>query len=263
MRNTYRSEDNHAYWTKRWDSIPADIASVELDRYPTKYAIRTIGESRGKILEAGCGAGRVLRFFHDKGYDIHGFDFVETAVAKLKSVDDSLNVSVGDIRNLNYSDHEFDFVLAFGLYHNLSEDLGQAIQETVRVLKKDGRLCASFRADNLQTRISDLLADYRSNKVSCSTRSKVFHKMNLTKNELVAIFSENGIDVETVEPVVNMPIFYKFRIFRSETQKNFNEHSGRVHGYQLSKVGRLIQKLCMVLAPNQFCNIYLLTGKPL
>lgn len=263
MRITYRSEDNLAYWTKRWDSIPADSASVEIDRYPAKYALRTIGDNRGKILEAGCGAGRVLRYFHDRGYDIYGFDFVETAVGKLISEDPSLKVSVGDIRKLKYPDNDFDYVFAFGLYHNLTDDLGLAIRETVRVLKNGGKLCASFRADNIQTRISDLLADIRSRKTPKDSHSQVFHKMNLTRRELVEVFTNNGIQVETIEPVINMPIFYKFRIFRSHAQKDFDEHKGRVHGYKLSKFGDVLQKICMSVAPSQFCNIYLITGRPI
>ena len=33
---------------------------------PQKYALKTIGDSKGTILEAGCGVGRLLRYFKGK-----------------------------------------------------------------------------------------------------------------------------------------------------------------------------------------------------
>ena len=261
MRITYRTEDNFDYWTKRWDAIPADKASVDENSYPAKYAIEMVGKNRGRILEAGCGAGRILRYFHDRAYDIEGIDFIESAVKKLKTEDPSLKVSVGDIKRLSFSDNEFDFVLAFGLYHNLDNDLDLAIRETCRVLKDGGRLCASFRADNFQTRMSDRLAARRSSVDRSKPQKQLFHKLNLTRKELKEVFEVNGVNVESVRPVVNMPIFYKFRMFRSKVQKDFDEHSGRVNGYQLSVLGNTLQKICMRFVPNQFCNIYLLTGR--
>ena len=47
---------------------------------------KPLNQQNGSILEAGCGAGRILRYFHDLGYDITGFDFIEVAVEKLKEL---------------------------------------------------------------------------------------------------------------------------------------------------------------------------------
>ena len=78
MRITYRSHDVKNYWADRWANIPADSAMTNEDVYPLKYALQTVKHKNGHILEAGCGAGRILRYFHDRGYDIHvaqGVDF--------------------------------------------------------------------------------------------------------------------------------------------------------------------------------------------
>ncbi len=72
-------------------------------------------DKAGKILEAGCGAGRILRYYHDRGYDIIGIDFIDVAISKLKEIDPTLQAEVGDITSLGFADQSFRYVLAFGL----------------------------------------------------------------------------------------------------------------------------------------------------
>ena len=70
MRETFRSLDNFDYWEKRWESIETDDAMVNKDKYPLKYTLETIKLNNGnqKILEAGCGAGRILKYLNDFCY---------------------------------------------------------------------------------------------------------------------------------------------------------------------------------------------------
>lgn len=255
MRITYRYADNKDYWTKRWADIPADKPMENHDAYPLKYAEMTVTAKDGPILEAGCGAGRILRYYHDHGYDITGMDFIPVAIEKLKAIDPTLKAEVGDITRLRYPDQSFQYVLAFGLYHNLENGLEQAISETYRVLKKGGSVCASFRADNIQTRLTDWLTERRTKDKS---GPKSFHKMNLTRGEYVALFTKAGFVVDRVMTVENMPILYKFAAFRARDHKVFNENKGRKEGYRLSPIGNLLQRTLMKAAPAQFCNIYVL-----
>jgi SAM-dependent methyltransferase len=244
------------YWVSRWDDIPVDAPMENVNVYPLKYAAQTVLRKGGRILEAGCGAGRILRYFHNNGYDIEGIDFVDVAIAKLASADKSLKVSVGDITNLAFADGEFDYVLAFGLYHNLEHGLDRAVAETFRVLKSGGSVCASFRADNLQTRVSDWHADRkRGRKANAELK---FHKINLTRNEFEALFRKAGFHINFASPVENMPFLYKLRFFRASGHKVFDENRARTEGYRLSGFGRLLQWAMMRFWPNQFCNVYVL-----
>ena len=262
MRKTYRASDVKDYWQKRWDAIPADTAMSNTDKYPLKYAIQTIGSDKnGKILEAGCGAGRILRYYHNLQFRISGFDYIETAISKLKEADASLDVSTQDICSLSYEDESFKYILAFGLYHNLENGLDKAISETHRVLLRGGRVCASFRADNIQNRINDYLSD-RNSKLPRSHQTN-FHKLNLTSQEFKRIFTRNGFKIISFSPVENMPLLYKFRLFRSQNHKVFNESLGRVQGYRLSLFGTIIQNLLMTFFPSQFCNIYVVIAEKL
>lgn len=261
MRITYRSANNKDYWTKRWDDIPADAPMENLGVYPLKYAQMTVKNKEGKILEAGCGAGRVLRYYHDRGYDILGFDFIDVAISKLKEIDPTLQAEVGDITNLRFPDQSFRYVLAFGLYHNLERSLDKAIQETHRVLEKGGLVCASFRADNIQTKLTDCLADRKAKNKGGESKTRAFHKMNLTRSEYEQLFTRAGFAIEFIGPVENMPILYKLAIFRSAGHKQFDENKARAEGYRLSWFGQRLQNFLMRFFPDQFCNIYVLIAR--
>ena len=260
MRITYRKANNKEYWTKRWADIPADRPMENRDVYPLKYAEMTILANDGPILEAGCGAGRILRYYHGRSYDIVGIDFIDVAIEKLRQIDRGLKVEVGDISNLRFESCSFKYILAFGLYHNIEHGLDKAVAETWRVLQKGGRICASFRADNVQTLLTDWLAGYRARK-HADGEPRTFHKINLTQAEYCALFKNAGFEVEAIYPVENMPILYKFRFFRAASHKLFNENLARKEGYQLSSLGRACQRLLMRMFPYQFCNIYVLIAR--
>ena len=261
MRITYRTRGVKEYWAARWEEIPADEPMENLGVYPLKYATMTVRDKAGRILEAGCGAGRILRYYHGRGYDISGIDFIDAAISKLKEIDPTLQVEVGDITNLRFVDQSFKYILAFGLYHNLEHGLDKAIQETHRVLEKGGMVCASFRANNIQTKLTDWLADRMAKRRCGENTTQFFHKMNLTRSEYEQIFTRLGFTIEFIGPVQNMPILYKFVIFRSAEHKQFDENKARVEGYRLSWFGQRLQNFLMRISPDQFCNIYVLIAR--
>lgn len=261
MRITYRTRGVKEYWAARWDDIPADAPMENSGVYPLKYAQMTVQDKTGKILEAGCGAGRILRYYHDRGHDIIGIDFIDVAINKLKEIDPTLQAEEGDITNLKFADRSFRYVLAYGLYHNLEQGLDKAISETHRVLEEDGLVCASFRADNIQTKLTDYLADRNAKKRGSENKTRAFHKMNLTRSELGQLFTRAGFDIDFVGPVENMPILYKFAMFRSSDHKEFDENKARMEGYRLSWFGQRLQNFLMRFFPDQFCNIYVLIAR--
>ena len=165
---------------------------------------------------------------------------------------------MGDITNLRFADQSFKYVLAFGLYHNLEHGLDKAIQETHRVLEKGGMVCASFRADNIQTRLTDWLADRKAESKGGENKTRAFHKMNLTRSGYEQLFARAGFAIDFIGPVENMPILYKFATLRSAEHKRFDENKARMEGYRLSWFGQRLQNLLMRFFPDQFCNIFVL-----
>ena len=258
MRVTYRRHGgSRDYWERRWTQIPADIGNLNLDRYPGKYAQPVMHRANGMVLEAGCGAGRVLLHYHRSGMPIIGMDFIETACAKIRAADPTVPLNVGDITRLPFPDKRFGAVLAFGLYHNLESDVTMAIRETKRVLKTGGLLCASVRMDNIQNRIVDWLAERNQPKLG----ELAYHKGNYNRREFSDMLTASGFEIEQIEYVVNMPLAYKFRILRHRTHRKFDEHVARGDGYRLSWYGAVIQNILIALFPKSFCNIMVTTAR--
>ena len=252
MRITYRSHGgSRPYWEKRWAQLSADAGKLKIDRYPGKYAEMIMRSVDGEVLEAGCGAGRVLLHYHRLGRRIVGMDFIETALTKIRKINSSVPLFAGDVTHLPFCNERFSAVLAFGLYHSLERDIDLALGETRRVMKENGMLCASVRMDNIQNRIVDWFAD-RGTDIE---NNVYFHKVNFTEKDYRRMLAASGFAVESIEYVENMPLLYKFAIFRHASHRKFNEHLARGEGYRLSWYGSALQRLLITISPRSFCNV--------
>lgn len=257
MRKTFRYKNNYNYWHERWDKIGVDESMVNQNAYPLKFAHLLIkNDKHNYILEAGCGNGRLLRYYHERNFKVVGIDFIQVAVDKIKKADKSIKVIQGDIFDTPFPDQKFKYVLAFGLYHNIENDVKRALLETNRIMTKGGLICASFRADNIQNRIIDslFLKRFKGDK-----SKKYFHKSNYKKSELKKLFESANFSVSKIETSTNMPFLFKFKILRG---KNFfDEEDGRKNGYKLNFFGTLINSFLMKYLPDQFCNLYIVYGE--
>lgn len=258
MRVTRRTDSPDVYWTRRWQGLHADEPMSNEDNYPLKHVLAAmrVAPFEFPILEAGCGTGRLMRYLHQTGREVVGFDFVQEAVDSISTADSSINVTRQDVRELDYADNSFGLVTAFGLFHSLPEGAARGLEEIRRVLVPGvGVMVMSFRADNLQNWLIDVLWTMKSFKRGVRRSDLRFHKQNLRKKELVQIVESSGFLVERVEPEQNMPFLYKFRFFRSRPQKNFDESVARSEGYKLSSFGKSLQGFLVALFPYQFCNV--------
>ncbi len=260
MRISYRHKHNSDYWEERWSNVSIDAPMHNVDSYPLKYAEIAISNKPGAILEAGCGPGRIVKYYHNAGYKITGIDFIGSIIERLKQESPELDLEQADIRKLRFASGAFKYILAFGLYHNLETGLEQALSETARVLEPEGRLCASFRADNIQNRIVDKLAD-RKKAPTAKTSEKKFHKINFTEKEIIKFIEDANFTIEHIYPVENMPLLYKFSLFRHRDHKVFNEALGRKQGYKLNFPGSIIQNALLRFFPKQFCNVFVVIAR--
>ena len=263
MRISYRAHGgSHDYWQRRWDGVAVDSGEINVDRYPGLYGERVIMGARpdGPVLEAGCGAGRVLRHYHEHGVPIIGLDFIASVLAAIHREDPGIPMAAGDIAKLPFPDATFSAVLAFGLYHGLEKGLKEAMADTRRVIKAGGVLCASMRLDNLQNRETDRIADRKAGQ-KASSGPRRFHKLNLTSTEFKALVSSANFKVEAVDYVENMSFLYKFPALRHASQKVFRESEARGAGYRFNLAGDALQRTAMTLAPAQMANLAVITAR--
>jgi len=135
-----------------WDKI-ANIYAKK------KYFGRSLFEEEKKILnklikkdelilDAGCGAGRHVRFLSSKGFSVVGLDYSKKMIFNAKKLMNGLYV-IGDIRELPFKDSVFDTTICLGNTIGSVEDveifLEKIINEMKRVTKNN--LIIEFRSN--------------------------------------------------------------------------------------------------------------------
>jgi len=102
------------------------------------------------VLDCGAGGPRPpLALFHEWGYECHGIDISQSAIDSATSFTAehglSLNLKIGDMRNLPYDNESFSFVYTQNsICHLRKEDQKKAIDEMLRVLRPSGILYVDF-----------------------------------------------------------------------------------------------------------------------
>ena len=98
-----------------------------------------------KILDAGCGNGKNIKYFNDK-CEIVGIDNCNNLV-KL-CIEKGYNVLYSDIRNTIFDDNYFDYIISIAVIHHIDSEEGRlkAINELIRILKKNGKLLITLWA---------------------------------------------------------------------------------------------------------------------
>lgn len=105
-----------------------------------KRCLESLINCSGKVLEIGCGAGRMVKNlkFHCPNIEIYGCDISYQAIHKaLRDTQQGANFAVADVQNLPYVDESFDIVVGFDIIEHVP-NVRRTIAETYRVLKKRG-----------------------------------------------------------------------------------------------------------------------------
>ena len=122
----------------------------QLEHITTMHYIHQYAKAGAKILEIGAGTGRYSIALAKEGYDVTSVELVESNLEVLKKNSSDLkNIAAyqGDALDLsNFEDNQFDVTLLFGPMYHLydSRDVHKALEEAVRVTKKDGIVLIAF-----------------------------------------------------------------------------------------------------------------------
>lgn len=102
----------------------------------------------GKILDAGCAAGRDSKVFKDNGYDVTGVDISQGLLQIASAHNPNITFTVGDFRNLPFEDASFDGIWSHAslLHMETQSDVSSSLAEFSRVLKPGGALHVLVKA---------------------------------------------------------------------------------------------------------------------
>ena len=93
------------------------------------------------VLEYGCGIGRWVSFFKQKGCIWHGVDISDEMLSIAKKLSENISLNKTVENQIPYPNKSMDFVYSITVvHHNPHEIQGKIISEMCRVLKKGGYL---------------------------------------------------------------------------------------------------------------------------
>ncbi len=190
------SADNPEFWAAHWAGIDirktlnaarkkylGDYANVFLNHLPKD----------APILEAGCGYGRYVLALQSHGYDVVGVEFSDETVQWARQSAPDLNITVGDILNLDYPDGYFGACISLGVVEHFREGPDCALREANRVIRPDGLMICSIPYFSPFRRWK-----IRRKRFAERTTEESFYQYAFTQNEFIEILKTHGFRCEKV-----------------------------------------------------------------
>lgn len=153
--------------------IVAELARRDLRPAEVIFLVRYRDALGGRVLEIGCGAGRLTGYLAEFASSLHAFDISATLVAYCRERYPSVSVEVGDMTDLSqFETSSFDVVVAgFNVLDYVSDEVRRSILREIGRLLTDGGLLImsshnrSHAADR-HTPVSRALADRRPSELA-------------------------------------------------------------------------------------------------
>lgn len=186
-------------YTKRYGYSPFLLKNVK--KFSSKLA------AGGRVLDLGCGSGRALKLFVEKGFTVVGIDFSDAMLRLAKKLALGASLKKMDIRQLEFPDASFDGIWScFSLLHIPKRDIGAVLSGLRRVLKPEGGLFVAVS-------LGDEKEGFEDEWLKKGTKM-FFYKMSkkgLVKHLKAAGFSieEIGTEIDSEENGDN-PILYAY-----------------------------------------------------
>jgi SAM-dependent methyltransferase len=184
------------------------------DKWPD-YGRKALALVRGRVLDVGCGAGRVALYLQEKGFKVTGLDNSPGAIAvcKKRGVKRTLLMGLGDAGKLRPDN--FDTVVMTGGNFGLLETPLRAkkhLKNLYRITSPQGRIIAEAM-DPYKTKNPDHLRYLRMNraegKYPGQMRIRVrfrgmatpwFNYLFVSRKEMQAILSGTGWEIDKIIP---------------------------------------------------------------
>jgi len=128
------------------EEFDALVRSCEKDD-GVRLALKYLSKD-ARILEAGCGVGRVVRYLQDWGYDIEGSELNASIVKQVIDRFPDMRIRQGNILHIPVSDEYYGGLLSYGVVEHFTQGPDEALREMFRVLQPGGVAVVTVPAFN-------------------------------------------------------------------------------------------------------------------
>lgn len=161
--------------------------------FPADIIHRYIKPEDGTILEAGCGDGKQLYRLHQRGYKIIGIDYAPKTVDELHKQLPELDVRLGDVRELEFSDDYFIAYMSMGVIEHFWYGYDTIVKEMYRVLKEGGYAFLTFPYMSPLRKFKTKIGRYPLHNGSMEPEN--FYQFALNTDEVVQTLNEFGFEL--------------------------------------------------------------------
>ena len=128
------------------EEFDALVRSCEKDD-GVRLALKYLSKD-ARILEAGCGVGRVVRYLQDWGYDIEGLELNASIVKQVIDRFPDMRIRQGNILHIPVSDEYYGGLLSYDVVEHFTQGPDEALREMFRVLQPGGVAVVTVPAFN-------------------------------------------------------------------------------------------------------------------
>ncbi|MDD5342523.1 MAG: class I SAM-dependent methyltransferase [Patescibacteria group bacterium] len=170
-----------------YQMLADQYSSTREDIWPEYLEFQKYLQPGMKVLDIGCGNGRLTKIFDKVKVDYTGVDVSPRMLEQARKLFPGYKFQVGDIMNLPFSEGEFDAVFCLQVIHQIpsGELRRQALGQMSRVLKPGGRIIVAVW--NLWRPI------YRS-KLNRNNLKKFFGLTPYDKNDILIPWRDSGVE---------------------------------------------------------------------
>lgn len=141
-------------WNAKYarEGLPAEDETAYLTQPYVQTLLQFLPE-RAHVLDAGCGAGGLMRFLHRRGFHVTGVDASSTAVETARTVVPGAATALATFEQLPFPASSFDAYLAIGSWEYAADGPLRATEEAARVVKSGGLVCVEVPYANIVRRL--------------------------------------------------------------------------------------------------------------
>ncbi len=231
MSSVNYNKEYNQFWTEREGEMsyanPKIVALNILDKCGS-----------GRILDAGCGMGYLVKEFALLGMDAYGFDVSDNAVESVKKWYNKDKIKQGSMLSIPYPDNYFDIVVSTDvLEHIAEEDIDKALSELRRVTKKYLYLNIATRVDrDFKWHICIHDRQWWENKIISSGFMHSFNRFNadtfstIDSNELeyIGIYEKTSDNSAGIDPLHSTGYESEMKLAQYNLAFKYITHNSRV-----------------------------------